>query len=149
MLIRLELIYETKEFTVSRLLVDGRFECFTLEDEARTEKVHGETRIPAGRFRVQLRTEGGFHQRYAAKFGPDFHQGMLHVTDVPGFEWILFHLGNTPQDTAGCLLVGQQWNRAGWIGGSERAYRSFYPKAARKLARGEEVWLEVDRRAHA
>lgn len=40
--------------------------CFTLEDEAREEKVRGKTRIPAGgRYRILLRTEGGMTVRPA------------------------------------------------------------------------------------
>jgi len=35
-----------------------------------------------------------------------FHEGMLHVLDVPNFKYILIHIGNTDDDTAGCLLVG-------------------------------------------
>lgn len=136
---------EAADWTVSRLYVRNRFECFVLEDEGRTLKVKGETRIPVGTFIVSLRTEGGFHQRYLKRFGPAFHHGMLWVKDVPGFEWILFHLGNTDEDTAGCLLVGQTWTGAGTISGSERAYRHFYPIAAAALLRGEEVRLTVQR----
>ena len=85
--------------------IGRKFLCYTLEDEARALKVKGETRIPAGVYKIELRAEGGFHSRYAKKY-PGIHQGMLHVTDVPGFEWILIHTGNTDEHTAGCLLVG-------------------------------------------
>ena len=91
--------------TLSIVSVDGKFACFGLEDEHRLEKVPKETRIPAGTYRVGLRTVGGFHNRYSRKFR-SFHKGMLHVQDVPGFTHILIHVGNTDADTAGCLLVG-------------------------------------------
>ena len=58
-----------------------KFLCYTLEDQAQTQKVWGETRIPAGTYNLSLRKEGGFHTRYAAKFG-SFHQGMIHVDEV-------------------------------------------------------------------
>lgn len=93
--------------TVSRISVDGKFICFGLEDEYREEKKVNETRIPAGSYSVRLRAEGGFHQKYSAKF-PDIHQGMLQVQNVPNFEYVLIHIGNTDEDTAGCLLVGEQ-----------------------------------------
>ena len=41
--------------TISRVNVDGQFVCFGLEDEYRADKVPGETRIPAGTYRVTLR----------------------------------------------------------------------------------------------
>lgn len=115
--------------TISRVLVDGTFNCFGLEDEFRVEKIVGETRIPAGRYTVGLRTEGGFHQRYGTRH-PDFHQGMLHILDVPGFTFILIHCGNTDEDTAGCLIVGSNavTNPGDMsVSGSRAAYGRFYP----------------------
>ncbi len=94
-----------EESTLGLLYIDKKFACYTLEDEHRDVKVMGETRIPAGRYQVKLRTEGSHHLRYQQKF-PDIHKGMLHVTNVPNFQWILIHIGNDDDDTAGCLLVG-------------------------------------------
>jgi hypothetical protein len=65
--------------------VGRRFLCYTLEDEARVLKVRGETRIPAGTYKIELRKEGGFHERYTKKY-PGIHRGMLHITDVPGLR---------------------------------------------------------------
>ena len=116
---------------------DMKFLCYTLEDEYRSEKVRGETRVPAGVYKLELRTEGGFHARYTKKYG-GMHKGMLHVTKVPGFEWILIHTGNTDEHTAGCLLVGDsQENNAlikdGFIGKSTVAYKRIYPDIARAI----------------
>ena len=121
------------------------FLCYTLEDEYRSSKVKGETRVPAGVYKIQLRQEGGFHQRYTKKYG-SMHKGMLHVTNVPGFEYILIHTGNTDEHTAGCLLVGDsQENNAiikdGFIGKSNNAYKRIYPNIARAVQE-EEVTIE-------
>lgn len=78
---------------------------YAIEDEPREEKVAGETRIPAGRYEVKLRTEGGMHARYKRRFGHK-HVGMLHLQNVPGFEWIYIHPGNTDDDTEGCICPG-------------------------------------------
>lgn len=115
--------------------------CFAQEDEFRTVKVHGETRIPAGSYRVLLRKEGGFHQRYSAKFG-DWHRGMLHLQDVPGFTWVLIHIGNDDDDTAGCILLGESARR-NWVGSSTDAYKRLYPPIRDALLRNEEVWIDV------
>lgn len=125
--------------------------CFTLEDQAQPgTKVPGETRIPAGTYRITLRPEGGFHQRYAQRF-PDFHKGMLWIRDVPGFEYILLHCGVTDEDTAGCVLVGdgamQNVTRRGRLLDSELAYRRIYPPIVRTLLLGGEVsirFVDVD-----
>ena len=70
---------------------------------------------------------------------------MLWVRNVPNFEYILIHTGNTDEHTAGCLLLGdsQQQNitksKDGWIGGSNDAYKRGYPPIAEALERGDEV----------
>ena len=81
------------------------FLCFTLEDEKRETKVYGETRIPEGTYQIEYRKEGGYHNKYTKRF-PNIHRGMLHITNVPNFEYILIHCGNTTEHTHGCLLVG-------------------------------------------
>ena len=122
---------------------DGReFLAYTLEDEWREEKVSAETRIPEGTYDIKLRTTGGFHSRYANKFG-DWHKGMLHVQDVPGFEYILIHTGNTDEHTMGCLLVAdtsqQNITKEGFIGASTSAYKRIYPSLAQWLVDGNKL----------
>jgi hypothetical protein len=115
-----------------------KFLCYTLEDQAQTTKVYGETRIPAGTYNLTLRTEGGFHTRYLAKFGGDWHKGMIYVNEVPNFEYILWHIGNTDDDTAGCLLLGKT-QQANFIGSSGDAYKDVYPKVRDAILYGEKV----------
>lgn len=93
------------ESTVSKILVDGIFICFGLEDEYRKTKKMGETRIPSGLYKIELQSTGVKHKKYKEQFG-DIHRGMLHIIDVPNFSGILIHIGNTQIDTEGCLLVG-------------------------------------------
>jgi len=125
--------------------IGKRFLCYTLEDEARALKVKGETRVPAGTYNIGLRTEGGFHSKYSKKyFG--IHVGMLHVLDVPNFEYILIHTGNTDEHTAGCLLVGdaQENNNIisdGFVGKSVNAYKRIYPSIAKAIQKEEEVTI--------
>ena len=143
MIITVDRFKSDSDATISKVSVDGRFVCFGLEDEYRDEKVASETRIPAGRYKVGVRREGGFHARYTARF-PNFHRGMLHVTDVPGFTFILIHIGNTDEDTAGCLLVGL--NAAVDDGelrvtSSKLAYQKLYPMVIDAAERGE---LEIE-----
>ena len=115
-----------------------------MEDEYRNDKVMHETRVPAGTYNILLRTVGGFHTRYTKKY--DFHKGMLHVQDVPGFEYILIHTGNTDEHTSGCLIVGDsqennQLKKDGFIGRSTQAYKRIYPPIAAALEAGEEVTI--------
>ncbi len=84
--------------TIGELSIDGKFFCYTLEDVYRKEKVYGETRIPAGTYKIGLTNSPKFSKRYG--------HYMLTLKDVPNFERILIHKGNTAKDTAGCILVG-------------------------------------------
>lgn len=125
---------------------ERRFLCFTLEDEARDQKVYGETCIPVGTYEVVLRTVGGFHGRYGETFA-EIHKGMLWLQNVPGFEYVLIHCGNDDDDTDGCILVGnsctQNATEAGALGSSRDAYRRVYPPIADALENGERVALTV------
>ena len=129
------------DYTDGLLFIDDKFECYTLEDEYRSVKVFGETRIPDGRYKMILRTVGGFHNRYLKRYGNKFHKGMLWVTDVPNFEFILIHTGNKDIHTAGCLLVGSTADKdKGFIGASKKAYLDLYPKIKDAILK-EDVYI--------
>lgn len=138
---RLELkrVSKSTESTIGVLFLDGEFQCYTLEDEERTEKVYGETRIPEGHYKIGIRDVGGFHSRYFQKF-PQSHKGMLEIEDVPNFKYILIHIGNDDDDTAGCILVGNKPNNnkrdKGFLGDSTSAYLDLYKKVITEAEKG-------------
>lgn len=118
--------------TIGELSVDGRFECFTLEDVIRATgiKVPGQTCIPAGHYEIQLTMS----QR--------FSRVLPLLVNVPMFEGIRIHPGNTDADTEGCILVG--WgNGADQIMQSRDAFASLFSKLRGAEARGESITIEV------
>jgi hypothetical protein len=128
------------------LLVDGQFECYTLEDQYQAVKVMHETCIPEGTYDIKFRTVGSFSERYKKKYG-NAHYGMLHLQDVPNFTYILIHAGNTDEHTSGCLIVGEtqqdlDLSDDGFIGHSGKAYLKLYNKVAKELLLGKEVSIE-------
>jgi hypothetical protein len=119
--------------TIGRLFIDGAPFCFTLEDYVRptgAPKVPGQTAIPAGTYSVII--------DHSQHFGRD----LPHVLNVPGFEGIRIHPGNTDADTEGCILVGMD-RLADSIGRSRLAFDALFPKIEQALARGELVSIEV------
>ena len=130
--------------TTSLVFIDSTFECFGLEDEYRKDKVLGETRIPAGEYPVRVRNVGGFHNRYSKRFS--YHQGMLEVCNVPGFSDILIHIGNTEEDTSGCLLVGHKLSSSNpyFIGSSTLAYTLLYQKVIQAALDGDLTIKYID-----
>lgn len=122
--------------TLGRLHIDGKFYCYTLEDEARAVKVKGDTRIPSGTYDVIFYDS------------PSHGKKSLMIKDVPGFSYILIHPGNTEDDTMGCLLPGKrigtvyskkdQINKRGVLD-SKQAFKEIYAVIAPAIERGEEV----------
>jgi hypothetical protein len=141
MILTLRRFASLSESTLGALAVDGRFACFTLEDQAQEFKIPGETRIPAGEYGISLRSQGGMSPKYASKF-PD-HRGMLWLRNVPGFEYIYIHVGVDDDDTAGCILVGDTAHSGGTLESSTVAYRRIYGQISNAILAGEPVTIEV------
>ena len=134
--------------TLGALSLDGGPAGFTIEDERRKVKVPGETCIPTGTYALKLRTEGGLHEKYKARF--TFHRGMLWLQDVPDFKWVYLHVGNSDVDTDGCpLLVDVPLVTAlGEFrgGASLPAYEKVYRRVLAALTAGEAVSLSISER---
>ena len=132
--------FSDNDSTLSIVFLDGKAECFGVEDEYREEKVVGETRIPAGTYKCGIRAEGGFHNRYSEKY-TDIHRGMIEVLNVPDFDYILIHVGNDEGDTAGCLCVGSGCNILSMtVPSSVIAYKKLYSKII-DAAEQDKLWI--------
>lgn len=121
----------TDRSTVGELEIDGTFECYTLEDATRDDKIPGETCIPKGKYPVVITMSNRFR-----KFMP-------LVKNVPNFEGIRIHIGNSPEDTEGCILVGRSRSKD-WISNSRVAYDALYPKLEVALLAGESISLVIE-----
>lgn len=119
--------------TIGRMLIDGKFECFTLEDGIRTNKVYGETAIPVGRYPVTITNS------------PSFKRLLPLLENVPNFSGIRIHPGNSKVDTLGCILVGQSWAPgADRISASRLAFDALFPKIEAALRAGQGVVLTIE-----
>jgi hypothetical protein len=126
------------------LFVNDDFFCFTCEDEYRAEKVYGETRIPRGKYQIKLRDAGGMNEKYKQRYS--FHRGMLHLQNVPNFEWVYIHTGNTDDHTEGCILVGFGTDVDGGeitVSRSREAYEKLYNYILLAIDKGEEIEMEI------
>lgn len=91
-MIELRRIAELPDATLGVLLFDCVPRLVTLELPWQNNE-RNVSRIPAGRYTIE-RT-----------ISPRFGRSWL-VKDVPNRSHILFHRGNKPEDTEGCILVG-------------------------------------------
>ena len=119
----------TDQSTIGELSVNGAFECFTLEDKVRPIKIKGETAIPAGTYEV------------AVTFSNKFQKFLPLLLDVPNFDGIRIHTGNTAKDTLGCILVGQG-KGVDSISSSRLAFAPLFEKL-QGVIRTEKVFIEI------
>jgi len=92
--------YKSENYTIGKLYIDDVYFCDTLEDKVRVlkskeDKVYGKTAIPEGNYDVKLYNS------------PRFKRFLPLLIDVPFFTGVLIHSGNTPEDTEGCILLGE------------------------------------------
>lgn len=83
------------DYTIGKLYIDGEYFCDTLEDLPRDKKIMNETCIPTGTYKVILNESNRFKRI------------MPLLLNVPNFEGIRIHAGNTAANTSGCILVGK------------------------------------------
>lgn len=106
MKLELERRFLGESYTIGSLSIDGKKFCDTLEDKVRDlnkngvfdgdeKKVYGETAIPYGTYDVVV------------DYSPRFKRELPRLQNVKHFEGILIHRGNTAEDSAGCILVGE------------------------------------------
>lgn len=120
--------------TIGELYIDGKFQCYTLEDTIRAKKIKGVTAIPEGTYKVGL--------RHSPRFSPNYGHDMIWVKDVPNYQFILIHKGNTDTDTEGCLLLGGirgllKDKQA--VLNSKSAYDRVYPIISKAIGTGVEI----------
>ena len=95
MKLKLQRIFKAETYTIGKLFIDGVYFCDTLEDKVRDVKIKGITAIPTGKYKVKITMSNRFKKL------------MPLLIDVPNFEGVRIHSGNTSEDTEGCILVGK------------------------------------------
>lgn len=137
-------VAQGKESTLSHLYIDGIFQCFLLEDKIREVKIMKRTAIPEGKFRLRLNTWGGMNKTYFPKYGP-LHKGMIEIADLPTYDAVYIHIGNTIEQTAGCPLVGLSYIKKDGdfqVLQSVDAYKQIYRRLL-AAATGKENKIEI------
>lgn len=104
--LKLTRVYLSDKYTIGKLYINDKYFCDTLEDKVRDInkdgkfdngeiKIHGETAIPYGTYKVIV------------NYSNHFQRNLPLLLDVPSFEGIRIHRGNTASDTEGCILLGE------------------------------------------
>ena len=128
--IRLDRFQRTDQSTISRVLIDDVPVCYALEDVVRPEKIHGETAIPAGTYQVIV------------THSPHFGRDLPLLVNVPGYEGVRIHPGNTAADTEGCILPGTA-HTTDAVQNSRVAFDLLFADIQAALTAGEPVSITV------
>lgn len=128
----------TQNSTISELTVDGKQECFVIEDNYPTPwvKTPGKTAIPVGKYEVIVNRS----ERFSALAGKDVLMPLL--LNVPQYQGIRIHPGNTAADTEGCLLPGRV-RQVDKVLESKLAYEALFTKIKAAIAKGEKVHITI------
>lgn len=139
-------------YTIGRLYVDNHYFCDTIEDKVRDlnkdgdlndageGKVYAKTAIPYGRYEVTMKVKSPkFSQRAAYNWCSGYLPRLLNV---PHFEGILIHAGNSADSSAGCLIVGENKIK-GQVVNSMATMKKLYHVLKNVSNRGEKIWITI------
>ena len=110
--------WKKNEYTIGDLYVDGVWVSNTLEDAVRDlnrngqfdngeRKIPGKTAIPYGRYEITMKVKSPKYSNFSKYSWAKKYDGYLpRLLNVPHFDGVLIHPGNTAADTEGCLCVG-------------------------------------------
>lgn len=122
----LKRLHRTESSTIGELYVDGVFECYTLEDVEREVKIKSETAISKGTYKVIVTMSNRFKRLLPL------------LINVPDFQGVRIHSGNTNHDTEGCILVGQTRSKD-FIGKSRKAFDNLF----KKMQKAKSITIEI------
>lgn len=127
-------------YTIGKLYIDDVYFCDTIEDTVRDinkngkfdngeKKVRSKTAIPYGTYEIKW------------TYSPRFKKYTPQLMNVPSFEGIRIHAGNTSADTEGCLILGEN-KQVGKVLNSRATINKFYPIIKEACSKGK-VTIEI------
>ena len=137
----LERKYLKKDYTIGVLSIDGKYFCDVLEDTVRDInkdgifncgefKIKGHTAIPYGKYEIVL------------TYSPKFKRELPLLLNVPHFEGIRVHRGNSKQDTEGCLLTGENKEK-GKVINSTKYEKELVRILKEAVSKKEKITIEI------
>lgn len=146
MKLKLERKFKGTEYTIGDLFIDGVLFSNILEDVVRgltdknddgdfddkgEGKVYGETAIPAGTYKIVI------------TYSNRFKRELPLLLNVPGYEGIRIHGGNSAVDTHGCLLPGIN-NIKGKVTKSKETTELLISEIKDSIDNGESVTITIE-----
>ena len=151
--VELKRIARKDTYTIGRLYIDGNKVCDTIEDkdrglkqttplqEIKKIKVQSKTAIPTGVYTITMKVQSPsfskkeYYKKYCNGYLP-------RILDVPGFDGILMHKGNTEKDSAGCIILGYN-TIVGKVTNSQKAFELVYQQLKSASDKGEKITIKI------
>lgn len=145
MVIEVTRCYHKADYTIGKIAIDGFVQPYntmepfdagldSVKDSEdvikRSKAIHGKVAIPTGMYPVTLHVS------------PRFKHVMPLIQNVPAFDGVLFHAGNSVKDTAGCILLGYN-DSVGWLSNSRDAYMSFVSNVLFAIKQHDVILLHI------
>ncbi|MCL6258120.1 DUF5675 family protein [Aquiflexum sp. TKW24L] len=133
------------ETTLGLIFLRNKFFAYTLEDTHNYVKIEKLTRIPSGIYTINFnKNEIDLTEKYKNLYGSwfDFH---LEIQHIPNFQNVFIHVGNTHQNTDGCILIadGVSAGTTKSLQYSRDAFERFYKTVSALLKSNEPVTIQI------
>lgn len=122
--------------TLGKMYLNDEFFAYTCEDTVRnldgdkTKKIKGQTAIDAGRYEVVL------------SYSEHFQRYLPLLLNVPCFDGVRIHGGNTAEDSQGCILIGANSDLKSCISNCASKVNSLVA-ALKTVEKKEKIWIEI------
>lgn len=121
--------FPSTDCVIGELYVNGKFECYTLEDIERPLKIAGVTAIPRGFYEIVI------------NYSERFKKPLPLLLNVPNYSGVRIHPGNTSKDTEGCILPGKTKTKNSVLQ-SKDAFNALFEKM-KAVAGKEKIIIEI------
>lgn len=153
--IKVRRIAKRPTYTIGKLYIDGKYFCDTIEDKDRglTQetpidkiekiKVPSQTAIPTGTYEITMNV---ISPRFSKRsfYRQRCNGGRLpRLLNVPCFDGILIHIGNTAKDSSGCLLVGKN-TQVGKVLNSTNTFLKLYSLLDTASRKGDKITITIE-----
>jgi len=153
MKLTLNRIAKRDTYTIGKLYIDGEYFCDTIEDkdrglkqtmslaEIKQKKIKHQTAIPTGTYEITLNVVS---PKYSGKpwYVNLCGAKMPRLLNIPGYDGVLIHPGNTANDTSGCLIVGKN-TVVGKVTESRVVFKGLYAKLKAAAVKGERITITI------
>lgn len=140
-------------YTIGKLYVNSTYFCDTIEDKVRDLNKDGDlndvgegkmpslTAIPYGKYEITLKVQS---PKYSLKSNYSWCGGYLpRLINVLHFDGILIHAGNTAEDSAGCIIIGENKVK-GQVINSMVTLKKLYPILKEASDKNEKIWIKIE-----